>query len=81
MIIAAMGSILVGRHPHVFCDAQIEQGKIIPTDMIEFKKQKPEFFRILTQFLGTIINGYKSSNPTTVHNHVRTRGILYCITI
>tara|TARA_E500000178_G_scaffold354844_1_gene425326 strand:- start:464 stop:709 length:246 start_codon:yes stop_codon:yes gene_type:complete len=81
MIIATMGSILVGRHPHVFCDAQIEKGRIIPTDMIEFKNQKLQFFRTLNQFLGAIINGYKNSNPTTVHNHVRTRSILYCITI
>ena len=80
-MIVTKESICNGRQPQVFLDAQIEKGKIIPTDMMEFKSQKLQFLKTLNQFLGAIINGYNSSKPTTTHNHVSTRSSLYCITI
>ena len=37
MVIEAIGFIIDGRQSNVFCDVQTEQGKIVPTEIVEFK--------------------------------------------
>ena len=44
MMVVTIEPIFYGRHPQEFCDAQIEKGKIIPTDTMEFKNQKTAIF-------------------------------------
>ena len=43
MVIVIIGSEVDGRHPKIVCDVQIEQGKIIPTEILEFKIQNYNF--------------------------------------
>ena len=43
MVIVIIGSEVDGRHSEVFFDVQIEQGKIIPTEIVEFKIQNYNF--------------------------------------
>ena len=49
-----IGSIDSGRQSKVSCDAQIEQGKIIPMYIIEFKIQRLRFLTIYNQFLEAV---------------------------
>ena len=49
-----IGSIDSGRQSKVSCDAQIEQGKIIPMDIIEFKIQRLRFLTLCNQFLDVV---------------------------
>ena len=37
MVIEVIGFIVDGRQSNIFCDVQIEQGKIVPTEIVEFK--------------------------------------------
>ena len=50
-----LGFIVNGRQSNVFCDVQIEQGKIIPTEIVEFKIQKLLLLITLNQFLGALL--------------------------
>ena len=49
-----IGSIDSGRQSKVSCDAQIEQGKIIPMYIIEFKIQRLRFLTLCNQFLDVV---------------------------
>ena len=43
MVIEGIGFIVDGRQSNIFCDVQIEQGKIVPTEIVEFKIQNYNF--------------------------------------
>ena len=43
MVIEVIGFIVDGCQSNIFCDVQIEQGKIVPAEIVEFKIKNYNF--------------------------------------